>query len=150
MSLKHAALAGAIVALCTAVDPAPLAAQTPNCVDLYRRVMAAYQTAPLSPEYNQLAAAYSATCLAGAAAAPAYPAYYPQYYPQYYAPYYQPPYYQPYYGYAEPFYPYYGVGVPVGIGLGFGRGFHHGGGFRGGGFHRGGGGGHRGGGGHHR
>jgi hypothetical protein len=77
MSLKHAALAGAILALCAAVDPAPVAAQPVNCVDLYNRVMAAYQTAPLSPEYNQMAAAYGATCLGGAAAAAAYPSYYP-------------------------------------------------------------------------
>ncbi len=34
--------------------------------------MALYQTAPLSPEYNQMAASYSARCLAGASAGPAY------------------------------------------------------------------------------
>ena len=44
-----------------------------NCVDLYNRVMAVYQTAPLSPEYNQMAAAYSATCLASAPCPPIQP-----------------------------------------------------------------------------
>jgi hypothetical protein len=38
-------------------------------------VTALYQIAPLSPEYSQMAAAYSARCLGGAAAAPP-PAYY--------------------------------------------------------------------------
>jgi hypothetical protein len=151
-------LAAAVVVAVGAAGSAPASAQSPNCVDLYNRVMAVYQTAPLSPEYNQMAAAYGATCLGGAAAAAAYPSYYPQYYA---------PGYQPYYGYAEPDYAYYGgygYGVPaaVGIGLGFGRGFHHGGDFRehggfrgagfrsGGGFHGGGGhgGGGHGGGGH--
>ena len=156
MSFKQSAIVLAAVVLCVAAASTRVSAQASNCVDLYHRVMAAYQTAPLSPEYNQMAAAYSASCLAGASSAPAYPAYYPQYYPQYYA-----PDYQPYYGYAEPDYPYYGgygYGVPVavGIGLGFGRGFHNGGdfrdhgGFRGAGFRSGGsfhGGGGRGGGG---
>jgi hypothetical protein len=145
MSLKHAALAGTVLALCAAINTAPVAAQPVNCADLYNRVMAVYQTAPLSPEYSQMAAAYGATCLAGASAAPAYPPYYPQYYA---------PAYQPYYGYAGADYPYYydgyGYGVPVavGLGLGFGRGFHRGGGFHHGGGGRGGG--HGGGGGRHR
>ena len=145
MSFKQPAIVAAAAILCVAAGSTRVSAQAPNCVDLYNRVMAVYQTAPLSPEYNQMAAAYSATCLAGASAAPAYPAYYPQYYA---------PAYQPYYGYAEPDYPYYGgygYGVPVGVGLGlgFGRGF--GGGFRGGGFRHGGfgGGGFRSGGGGH-
>ena len=82
MRFKQPAIVLAAAVLCAAADPTPVAAQQPvNCVDLYNRVMAVYQTAPLSPEYNQMAAAYSATCLAGASAARAYPAYYPRYYP---------------------------------------------------------------------
>jgi len=147
MSLKQRAVVLAAAIFCVAAGSTRVVAQTTNCVDLYNRVMAVYQTAPLSPEYNQMAATYGASCLAGAAAAaPAYPSYYPQYY----APYYQPPYYPAYSGYAEPFYPYYGYGAPVGVGIALG----FGGGFRGGGFNRGGGGrgggGHRGGGGRHR
>jgi len=141
MSLKHAASAGAIVSLCVAFAPAPAVAQPVNCAELYNHVMSVYQAAPLSPQYNQIAAAYSANCLAGASAAPAYPPIDPQDYGAYYQP--------PYSAYAEPDYPYsggYGYAVPVGvgIGLGFGGRFHHGGdsrdhgGFRGAGFHDGG------------
>jgi hypothetical protein len=84
MPLKYAASAAVILGLCAAVDPAPAAAQSVNCIDLYNRVLAAYRVAPLSPEYNQMAAAYVASCLAGrSSAAPAYPQYsYPQYYGQ--------------------------------------------------------------------
>jgi hypothetical protein len=137
MSLKLAALAGATLALCASIDPAPAAAQTVNCAGMYGQVMALYQAAPLSPAYNQMAAAYGASCLAGTSAAPLYmqtsvQAPYPTYpsYPSYgYADY-------PYYGYG---YGGYGYGFPVGFGFGFGRGFH-GGNFHGGSFH---GGGHR-------
>src|SRR5580658_2218030 len=97
MSLKHAAFGGAIFALCGALDPAPAAAQAVNCGDLYARVMATYRMAPLSPEYNQMAAYYAASCLAGSASAAPAPAYTP--YPQYYYP--------PDYGYAGgPYYDY--------------------------------------------
>ena len=128
MSLKLAGLAGATLALCALIDPAPVAAQTVNCADMYGRVMALYQAAPLSPAYNQMAAAYAASCLTGAYAAPIYMQTYVQ------APAY-PTYDYPYYGG-------YGYGFPVGIGVGFGfgrgfhdRDFHHGGGFHGGSFH---------------
>jgi hypothetical protein len=80
-----------------------------NCANMYGRVMALYQAAPLSPAYNQTAAAYSASCLAGTSAAPLYMQTYVQ------APYYSPyPYPSSYYGNAEPAYPYYG-----GYGYGF-------------------------------
>jgi len=122
MSLKHAACAGAMLSLCVAITPAPAAAQLMNCGELYTNLMAVYQAAPLSPQYNQLAAAYSASCMAGA------PAYAP-YDAQDYGAYDQPP-----SAYAAPDYPYYGgygyaVPVGVGIGLGFGGGFHRGGDF---------------------
>ena len=76
--------------------------QSGSCADQYNRVTALYQTAPLSPEYGQMAANYSARCLAGAPAAPAYygstgygynsPAYYGYGYnaPVYYGPGYLP------------------------------------------------------------
>ena len=138
MSLKLAAMAGATLALFASLDPEPAAAQAVNCADMYGQVMALYQAAPLSPAYNQMAAAYSTSCLGRSAAqvymqtyvqAPAYPTY---------------AYYPPNYGYAD--YPYYGggygYGFPVGFGFGFGRGFHggnfHGGNFHGGNFHGGG------------
>jgi hypothetical protein len=79
MPLKYAASAAAILGLCATLDPAPAAAQTVNCGDFYNRVLAAYRVAPLSAEYNQMAAAYVASCLAGrSSAAPAYPQYYSQ------------------------------------------------------------------------
>jgi uncharacterized membrane protein YgcG len=143
MSLKHTALGAAILTLCAGFAASPVAAQSVNCVDLYNRVLAIYRVAPLSLEYNQMAAAYGASCLAGVSATPAYPQNYAQYYAPYYAPYYG---YQPDYGYAD--YPYYYGDYGYGIGFGFGRGFRgggfhgdgfHGGGFHGGGFHGGGG-----------
>ncbi len=85
--------AGALVALCLAIGPAPVAAQSVNCVELYNRLLEIYRTAPLSPEYSQLLMAYNASCLAGgSAAAPVYPGYdpyYQSYYQSYYQPYYQ-------------------------------------------------------------
>jgi hypothetical protein len=75
MSLKQPAIMLAAVALCAAGGSRPVLAQSGSCVDQYNRVTALYQAAPLSPEYNQMAAAYSARCLAGASAAPP-PAYY--------------------------------------------------------------------------
>jgi len=136
MSLKLSAMAGATLVLCASIDPAPTAAQAVNCADMYGRVMALYQAAPLSPAYNQMAAAYSASCLAGTSAAPVYLQTNVQ------APYYPPySYYPPYYGYADyPYYYGYGYGIPVafGVGFGFGHGFHHGGSFHGGSFHGGG------------
>jgi hypothetical protein len=107
MSLKQPAIMLAAVALCAAAGSAPALAQSGSCVDEYNRVTALYQTAPLSPEYSQMAAAYSARCLAGAPAAPAYygstgygyngPAYYGYNGPAYYG-----------YGYSAP--AYYGYG----------------------------------------
>jgi hypothetical protein len=134
MSLKLAAMAGATLGLCISIDPAPVAAQAVNCAGMYGRVMALYQAAPLSPAYNQLAAAYGASCLAGTSAAPVYMQTYVQapYYPTY--SYYS----SSYYGYADyPYYGGYGYGFPVGLGVGFGfgHGFHHGGEFHGGSFH---------------
>jgi hypothetical protein len=102
MSLKQPTIMLAAVALCAAGGSTPVLAQSGSCVDQYNRVTALYQTAPLSPAYNQMAAAYSARCLAGAAAAPPYygssgygyssPAYYGYGYsgPVYYGPGYPP------------------------------------------------------------
>jgi hypothetical protein len=75
MSLKQPTIMLAAVTLCAAAASTPVLAQSEGCRDQYNRVMALYQTAPLSPEYGQMAAAYSARCLGGAAAAPP-PAYY--------------------------------------------------------------------------
>ena len=124
MSLRHAALGAATLALFAAAVSAPAAAQTGNCNDIYNQVMAVYRTAPLSPEYSQLASAYSAGCLTGATAAPAYPG------QAYRAP--APVYLAPSYGYAPAAYPDYGYNysdgdggpVGVGIGVGVGGGFH--------------------------
>jgi len=124
MSLKHAAVAGAIVALCVGAVPKPASAQIPDCADLYNQAITIYRAAPQSPEYAQIAAAYNANCLAGATAA--FP---------------NPSEYQPNYGYAEPQYPSYagyGYAVPVGVGIGLGvaHGFHQGGNYHEhGGFH---------------
>ena len=75
MSLKQPTIMLAAITLCAAAASTPVLAQSGGCRDQYNRVMALYQTAPLSPEYGQMAAAYSARCLGGAAAAPP-PAYY--------------------------------------------------------------------------
>jgi hypothetical protein len=72
MSLKQPAMMLAAIALCAAAGSTPVLAQSEGCLDQYNRVMALYQTAPLSPEYNQMAASYSARCLVGASAGPAY------------------------------------------------------------------------------
>ena len=72
MSLKQPAIMLAAVALCAAAGSAPALAQSESCVDQYNRVTALYRTAPLSPEYSQITAAYNARCVAGAPAAPAY------------------------------------------------------------------------------
>lgn len=72
MSLKQPAIVLTAVALCAAAASTPVVAQSEGCRDQYNRVMALYQTAPLSPEYSQMAAAYSARCVAGASAGPAY------------------------------------------------------------------------------
>jgi hypothetical protein len=69
MSLRSMALAVAGLAISATLDTAPVAAQPVNCTDVYNRMMALYGTAPQSPEYSQMAAAYSASCVAGAAAA---------------------------------------------------------------------------------
>jgi hypothetical protein len=125
MLLKHAALGAATLALCAAAGSAPASAQSMSCPDMYNQVMAVYRTAPLSPEYSQLAGAYSDRCLTGASAAPAYPG------QAYRAP--APVYLAPSYGYAPAAYPDYrynssdGDGGPVGVGIGVGVG---------GGFHR--------------
>jgi hypothetical protein len=70
MSLKQPTIVLAAVTLCAAAGSAPVLAQSESCVAQYNRVTALYQIAPLSPEYGQMAAAYSARCLGGAAAAP--------------------------------------------------------------------------------
>ena len=110
MLFKLAALTEVACGLCAALNPAPAAAQAPNCGDMYNRVMQLYQTAPLSPEYAQMAAGYSASCV-GTSAGPAYPA---AGYPA------------SAYGYA----PGYVYGPPVSVGIGFGYGGGWGGGWR--------------------
>jgi hypothetical protein len=74
MMLKYIALTAGAFVLCATINPAPAAAQTPNCADMYNRVMQVYQAAPLSPEYAQMSTTYTARCL-GAPAASAYPSY---------------------------------------------------------------------------
>jgi len=87
MSFRQPAIALAAVAFClVTADYTPVAAQAPNCVDLYNQVMALYQTAPQSPQYNQMSAYYAASCLGGPSAGPAYPAPYAAPYPQYQQP----------------------------------------------------------------
>ena len=113
MSLKQPAIMLAAVALCAAVGSAPVLAQSGSCADQYNRVTALYQTAPLSPEYNQMAAAYSARCLAGASAAPPAAYYgsttgYGYNGPAYYG-----------YGYNGPAYYGYGYNAPVYYGPGY-------------------------------
>ena len=102
MSLKQPAIVLAAVALCGAAGSAPALAQFESCAAQYNRVTALYQTAPLSPEYSQMAAAYSARCLGGAAAAPP-PAYYGS----------------TGYGYNSPAYYGYGYNAPVYYGPGY-------------------------------
>ena len=73
MSLNRLAFAGAILTLCGAVAPTPVAAQPVNCVELYNHMLAVYQVAPWSPEYSQMSAVYSANCLPGPPVVPVYP-----------------------------------------------------------------------------
>jgi hypothetical protein len=113
MSLKPVALTVAALALGTAIHTTPAAAQPVNCPAMYNQVMALYQSAPASPEYAQMAASYSASCVGGGGYAG--PAYSPPYYG--YAPAYPDPYYAPGYVYGPP------VGVGIGFGFG-GRGWH--------------------------
>ncbi len=103
MSLKQPAIMLAAIALCAAAGFAPALAQSGSCVDQYNHVAALYQTAPLSLEYSQMAAAYSARCLAGASAAPP-PAYYGS---------------TPGYGYNAPAYYGYGYNAPTYYGPGY-------------------------------
>jgi hypothetical protein len=111
MSLKHVGLTVATFALFAAVNAAPAAAQVPNCGDMYNRVMQLYQAAPASPEYAQMASAYSASCVGpSASAGPAYPA---------------ATYSTPTYGYAPAYV--YGAPVSVGVGVGYGGGYYGGG-----------------------
>ena len=70
MSLKQAAVALAAVAFCTLQVSSPASEQYESCAGIYSRVMALYQTAPYSPDYNQLSASYSSRCLGGMVAAP--------------------------------------------------------------------------------
>jgi hypothetical protein len=72
-SLKRPAIAFAVGALCLAAGAPPAAAQSERCVDLYNRVMALYQTAPQSYEYNRVANYYSGRCLTGSSPIPGYP-----------------------------------------------------------------------------
>jgi hypothetical protein len=96
MSLKQPTIMLAAVTLCAAAASTPVLAQSEGCRDQYNRVMALYQAAPLSPEYGQMAAAYSARCLGGAGSTTGYgyngPAYYGYGYsaPVYYGPGYLP------------------------------------------------------------
>jgi hypothetical protein len=106
MLLKHAGLTLATLTLCAAVNLTPAAAQAPNCTDMYNRTMGLYQAAPASPEYAQMAAAYSASCI-GPSAISADPAPGNGYAPSY--------------GYAPAY-----VGTPIGVGIGFGGGYHNG------------------------
>ena len=115
MLFKHVALTAAAFALCAAVNPAPAAAQTSNCGDMYNRVMQLYQAAPQSPEYAQMSASYNASCI-GPSASSAYPA----------ASYPAAGYPAAGYGYA----PAYAYGPPVSVGVGFGYGGGWGGGWR--------------------
>jgi hypothetical protein len=105
MLLKHAGLTLATLTLCAAVDLAPAAAQAPNCAEMYSRTMGLYQAAPASPQYAQMAAAYSASCIGPSATA--YPAPANGYAPSY--------------GYAPAY-----IGTPVGVGIGFSGGYHDG------------------------
>lgn len=86
MMLKKPAIA--IAAALFVVGGAGSAFAHESCTGYYNQVMGAYQTmGPNSPQYNQMASDYSARCLSGASAAPAY----------YQAPYaYQPAYQAPY------------------------------------------------------
>ena len=72
---------------------------------MYNRVMQLYQVAPQSPEYAQIAGAYSTSCL-GASAGPTY------------SPVAGPGYYPPAYGPAVGYAPGYVYGPPVDIGIG--------------------------------
>jgi hypothetical protein len=69
MSLKSVAFAAAGLAIFATLDSAPVAAQPVNCTEMYNRMMALYGSAPQSPEYSQMAAAYTGSCVPGAAAA---------------------------------------------------------------------------------
>ena len=100
MSLKQPVIMLAAVALCAAAGSTPALAQSESCVDQYNRVAALYQTAPLSPEYSQMAAAYNARCLTGVPVAPAY-------------------YGSTGYGYNNPAYNGYGYSAPVYYGPGY-------------------------------
>jgi len=78
MFLGKPVMAIAAAALCVGGGAATASAQQSSCAGYYNQVMGAYQTiGPNSPQYNQMAADYSARCLSGAAAVPN-PAYYQQ------------------------------------------------------------------------
>lgn len=62
--LSSAALVFVATLLCS-----PVSAQPINCGELYKRVMALYQTAPQSAEYNQVSSMYNGSCRPGAGAA---------------------------------------------------------------------------------
>jgi hypothetical protein len=68
MSLK-AGLTASVLVLSPDFCSGPVTAQPTNCPDLYSRVMALYQTAPRSAEYNQMSAAYNTSCRANPEAA---------------------------------------------------------------------------------
>jgi hypothetical protein len=83
-SFRWLAVATTAVALCVAAGSVPAAAQSERCVDLYNRVIALYQTAPQSYEYNRMASYYGARCLAGGpSASPGYSGPYQRPYPGY-------------------------------------------------------------------
>jgi hypothetical protein len=60
----------AALAVCAAACPGLAAAQPVNCGDLYNRLIALYQSAPQSPAYAQMAAAYQASCVTGSPTQP--------------------------------------------------------------------------------
>ena len=122
MQPSHVSFAFAF-ALCVGGAAAPVAAQPVDCANLYRRVVALYQTASQSPEYAQTLAAYKASCAGGPAAAAAPPT-------ASASPASAPPASQPFssptplpndrYAPGSPFGPQTGVGIGYGVGVGGG------------------------------
>jgi hypothetical protein len=73
MSVRKAvAVLGAGILL-LANSATPASAQNDTCIDVYNHSMGAYQTyGPQSPQYAEILNYYSARCLAGSSAPPAY------------------------------------------------------------------------------
>src|SRR3954469_17720248 len=55
-------LTSATVVLVAVLHSGPVAAQPVSCAELYQRLMALYRSAPQSPEYSQMSAAYNGRC----------------------------------------------------------------------------------------